>query len=179
MEIPSLILLFVLMRKKRVSLSRSPSLWSSLVRSKIELRLPAPEFCRGRSYFGAPRESRPLPTCARRREGPLFFPLPSCCYEYMEENGEPFLRIVFVGSETGTPFSRQIPLAGLAASSNYDVINSATSLTSYSTTGVPTILPYQIAPFLASGKILFRTNNNCRVRWTLAAYAGKTGGGYR
>ena len=58
------------------------------------------------------RESRPLPTCTRRREGqgPLFFlSLLSCCYEYMEENGEPFLRIDLVGSETGTPFSRQIP----------------------------------------------------------------------
>ena len=75
------------------------------------------------------RESRPLPTCTRRREGqgPLFFlSLLSCCYEYMEENGEPFLRIDLVGSETGTPFPDKSPLAG----TRRIVINPVASLTS-------------------------------------------------
>ena len=120
MEIPSLMLpprtscTHCTDEEKRQSLT-SLSLSVGFLRSKIESRSPPPKVWRERErLFRCPnrRESRPLPTCTRRREGqgPLFFlSLLSCCYEYMEENGEPFLRIDLVGSETGTPFSRQIP----------------------------------------------------------------------
>ena len=121
MEIPSLMLpprtscTHCTDEEKRQSLT-SLSLSVGFLRSKIESRSPPPKVWRERErgYFGAPTDEnlvhcRPVRAGVRDRDLFFFLSLLSCCYEYMEENGEPFLRIDLVGSETGTPFSRQIP----------------------------------------------------------------------
>ena len=144
MEIPSLMLpprtscTHCTDEEKRQSLT-SLSLSVGFLRSKIESRSPPPKVWRERErerLFRCPnrRESRPLPTCTRRREGqgPLFFSL------------SPFLLLRVYGGERraisknrfggvrnrNTVFTTN-PLSPVpAASSNNDVINPVASLTS-------------------------------------------------